>query len=1038
MATLEGLRRSIAIKLKDPIARYIRERDQDSGDVDSIVQQIRRSESWRKFQKSYLLSLSPDGATPEKNVYHDDADDEGSRSGSAFSMDSFGSESSYNRESTVLSPEQIHELCKLIVSPAPSSKLHAIDILSRVSNFETLVINDDWTQLECRLRTLLTHPTKVIKQETFRLYWTMMSEGGVVFQSAYKSLLAAVKNVVCCRGHGVKHRQQDGLSIVEVVNAYHRNLPSQWLKYPRSVVHYIVEETLTLMDDTFYDNFSRMWKTIASVDEHAEWLKIWLLEGESRLALMQMLPKRPNILLHAVQLVVNYKKYPELCERNISSHVYGCCILIHVLHYSGGRTLFNTLSSGRSRGKGWFEILVQVIQFVKVLSQCSYNGFDNLIQRLKATLEAIGEAVDDSFPMERKEILINHVLDFNKPVTNVSLHRNVLSECLKALSSTKRGLHIIQSTTYKGTKVIQNIVSLVVKTLESPKEHDLDVCTVNNLLVVCGYLVRHPGYFLTEGYRYQARLLKCVLDSYKSNGLNVTAGLDKLVECLLATSIGTALLNFGTVSEEYGDYVLRADIYKKLQYFSAHTTGTKTVDKLISEAEDHFWRLKQSHVECKVNPKDMCYAVICLLPSQRECRVIFAQNAEYCEDDIWSMLALLPSSYDIQEDEAVLSLYILKGLICCLKTYIFLEETYCITRRLEKIISDYRTDDGSIMLTELTFIALQIIERIKFVGNPRQWTTLTDFDLSDRFDRVLAISEETLPARSPTSAPDSSTHFKVSLKCASNGRKALEEFLNENATLRACEFESFFTLDRTERRKINDDHQTTTNAQKCGIEMTLKIGRDLGLLDREDDLCYEALRTLLRKNSSLNVASRHNQSYDFVLSTIFLLLRGDKDKTRQLHDFLCDQYYAYLYFPNIYGTCDTMLCAALCQVFEAVLLDHVPSVYHALRAGRYGPRSVLTHWVGQFFWNVLDFDEIATVLMTLVVFGGDYVLYICASMLRHMESDILEHFNRGRLVTVLRRGAIGGFRLSDNLQFLHGLKEQYRNVISKCFRMYAH
>ncbi|KAH7957408.1 hypothetical protein HPB52_018569 [Rhipicephalus sanguineus] len=108
-----------------------------------------------------------------------------------------------------LSADHIREVCNLIRSPSPSSKLHAIEILNNVSNYENLVACDEWPMLDERIRSLLLHPSTVIKRETLRLLWTMMQSGGVVFEHTYTSLLQAARDQVCKRGAPVTSQKLD-------------------------------------------------------------------------------------------------------------------------------------------------------------------------------------------------------------------------------------------------------------------------------------------------------------------------------------------------------------------------------------------------------------------------------------------------------------------------------------------------------------------------------------------------------------------------------------------------------------------------------------------------------------------------------------------------------------------------------------------------------------------------------------------------------------------------------------------------------------
>lgn len=686
--------------------------------------------------------------------------------------------------------------------------------------------------------------------------------------------------------------------------------------------------------------------------------------------------------------------------------------------------------------------MIQVVQFVKVLSQSQLDYLDSIMRSLKAMLVKSSETIEKDIPSARREVLVAHLMDLHKNSPNASEIRYILSSSMEVLSSTTSGARIIQGASYKGMKASQAIMATTIKMLEDPKKCDLDLCSIGGMLAVCGNLVRHPGFFLTDGCSAVVRLLSAVLESEELENAHIKDGLDEFVKSLLITSLGSTLLNVGTVAVAYKNYLLEnAGIYKKMDYYSAHKVGQNLSQKLFLEAQNLLWNveLDSGYAEGKLQADDTCSAIVCLLSSRRRCEVLLEGNAENSTQDLWNAVVMLPSGYVASEDDIILSLSVLKGLICCLKTCIFLETKYSVKKNLHEVLSDYRTDDGNIILTEVTEIVQQILERIQLTGNLHQRMISSAHTLLEKFPEVITISE--VSSQPPVhDIPLSITKpYKINLRCTSHCKHLLEDFLNANVTLPATDFASFLGFgDDREQQVLNDKLGTTTNTNKCGIEMTVQCGRQLGLLDQEDTQCFSILHVLIKNNSSVYGASCCSGSYDFLLATIFLLLRGDEYRTLELHKFLCDRDCYYFYFHEMYSMCDTMLCAALSHVFEAMLVDHLPSIYYALQMSRYQPRWVLNHWIGQMFWNVLDFDEISTLLMTSIVFGGDYIIYVCISILKHIEYDILEHFNSGCLVMSLRAYVVQQFRVSSYLGFMHSLRQQYHETILKCFVMYAH
>ncbi|KAH7960136.1 hypothetical protein HPB49_017311 [Dermacentor silvarum] len=497
------------------------------------------------------------------------------------------SESSLMGGNVALSTDHIREVCNLIRSPSPSSKLHAIDILNNVSNYENLVACDEWPVLEEWIRSLLLHPSTVIKRETLRLFWTMLSSGGVVFEHTYTSLLLAARDQVCKHNSSAPSSKPHGRSagpvdVVELLNVYHRNLPRQWLRFPRKAIRHVIEQALALMDDSIYDNFSRIWKSFASADTQAAWLGSWLHGAESRAVVFECLADHTNILLHALQLVTNYKKFP----------------------------------------------------------------------------------------------------DFNK-------------------------------------------------------KEDFEAVLADNGISAAGF------------------------------------------------------------------------------------------------------------------------------------------------------------------------------------------------------------------------------------------SDIIDFEDSDK-DNILPST------------------------------------------------------------------RSLTAEQKHGVQLTVECGLHLGLLSRDSEDHAKNLEKLIHNGRHFYGSSCSKDSYDFLLATIFLLLRGNVIKSSQLHKFLCDRDCYALYFHDMDGICDTLVCASFCQLFVVILRDQLPRLYHAFKMYSYEPSNVLKHWIGQFFWGCLCFDEVAAVLLMVITLGAETLLYVCLSMLKHVEEQALQAANEFRFIAMLRETEMHDFKLASYVEFINSLLEEYGSMVQKSLYMYAH
>lgn len=1015
----ERLRQAIGRQLEAEIERSIGESERR--EVDDIAAKICRSAKWRKFQKSYLLNLDPNGNQGPSPPFRYRGRDVSARprNGSTSSFASIVTESSFGRDDINLTPERIHEVCSLIRSSTPSSKLHAIDILNSLSCFEDVVTSEEWPVLEERIRSLFSHPSEVVKRETLRLFWTMLSSGGIVFEKSYTSLLLAARDQVCSKISRSSLRRSPSsaaVDIVDILNTYHRNLPRHWLRFHRKALKHVIEETLAFMDDGIYDNFSCIWKALSASDCHAVWLGNWTVGAESRAVVFGSMAGHTNILLYSVQLVTNFKKFPDLCKRHASSHVYAACLLLRTVRYEMGRALVTSLGSSAMSDKAWFDVLTQVILFSKVLWASKYEKFMEFLPVLAEIVGVVCSAEENPMCPQRADSLIGSFVETSRNLSDERCPTHILSKCLKSMCSTPVGLSLIMKSSYRACRVCQVVLSFTKRAIERTKDDKLCKTCVSSLLEVCAHIAGNPDYLLLEGCAATVRILSSVSQLTASQEETLEKSLAKFVASLFSTSLGTALLCVGTLSHSCERTLMKqADIYNKVKYCSVYMSPLYSQENIVLELHDYFWT-SESEPVLRFELESAQEKLLCLMSSFRQCRALLARKADSLDRVLWNEIVFLPTNYVPTEDNLVLSLGVLKGLLCCLKTYTFLNARYFVEKRLQELLVEFLNDDGKLMVNEVSVVVMEIQKRIALYGQL----------LTQRGHTKLKNAVHV-----------SSKLFTITLKHAHQRKREFDTFLVTNA-IHSAAFVDFIDFEDGQTYPMTLLAKPMTDEQNCGIQLTIACGLRLGLLSLEERAHAQKLENLVRNSRNFYGASCSKDSYDFLLATIFLLLQGNECKSFQLHKFLCDRDCYFLYFHDMYGICDTLVCAAFCQLFEVVLREHLPRLYHAFQMSRCATSSIFKHWVGQFFWNYLDFDQISAVLLMVVVHGGEHLLYVCVCILRHVEESLLKGFNEGCFVLTLREIQAEGFRLSSWVDFIHALSLQYHDLVQKTLSMYKH
>ena len=98
---------------------------------------------------------------------------------------------------------------------------------------------------------------------------------------------------------------------------------------------------------------------------------------------------------------------------------------------------------------------------------------------------------------------------------------------------------------------------------------------------------------------------------------------------------------------------------------------------------------------------------------------------------------------------------------------------------------------------------------------------------------------------------------------------------------------------------------------------------------------------------------------------------------------------------------------------------------------------ILDSWLRQCFINVLDFKEIEQFILFSLLFGADYIVYYCVSVLRHLQELLSDQETSSSGINLYQRimtQQIHGFHAGDYLPFMDKLATKYRTTILKYFK----
>ncbi|XP_044281592.1 protein broad-minded-like [Varanus komodoensis] len=228
----------------------------------------------------------------------------------------------------------------------------------------------------------------------------------------------------------------------------------------------------------------------------------------------------------------------------------------------------------------------------------------------------------------------------------------------------------------------------------------------------------------------------------------------------------------------------------------------------------------------------------------------------------------------------------------------------------------------------------------------------------------------------------------------------------------------------------NLDIKPLSPVQQVGIKMTISYGNHLDLLreNAEKDLCQVLMycdKYLRQQQALLTTSLRSLQggytSYDWFASSVFLIMKGDREKTlRFLHQFSHLLVSAFLWIPRLHcsihlpdstavsGIHPVYYCSA--HYVEMLLKAELPLVSSAFRMSGFTSSQVCQQWLTQCFWNYMDWSEICHYIAICIFLGPDYQIYMCISVFKHLQQEILQHTQTQDLQVYLKEEAFHGFQ----------------------------
>uniref|UniRef100_A0A8C5F1A7 Protein broad-minded n=1 Tax=Gopherus evgoodei TaxID=1825980 RepID=A0A8C5F1A7_9SAUR len=422
--------------------------------------------------------------------------------------------------------------------------------------------------------------------------------------------------------------------------------------------------------------------------------------------------------------------------------------------------------------------------------------------------------------------------------------------------------------------------------------------------------------------------------------------------------------------------------------------------------------------------------------------------------DVIDRLIILNSDAKIHslfnyEQSHIFGLRLLSVLCCDLDILLLLESQYKLSQVLlnaqKENIIETSEGPGNFIIDGLSVERNHILVRISLTGGPAERILP---------QRVLNKGTDPYPWSMFSSYPLPRCYLSEAPRKADfrQGTKYITvQIPNKHFILFTCLY-FFFLLFLADNANVKNE--SLSSVQQLGIKMTVRYGKYLNLLKdgAENDLCLVLMdcdKFLKQQQTSVKSSLRCLQEgyagYDWFASSVFLIMSGETEKTltflQQFSNLLIS---AFLWLRRLHvsvhlpidtaesGIHPIYFCSA--HYIEMLLKAELPLVFSAFHMSGFTPSQICQQWLAQCFWNYLDWSEICHYIATCIFLGPDYQIYMCISVFKHLQQDILQHTQTQDLQVFLKEEALHRFRVSDYLEYMESLEATYRPVLLRDMR----
>ena len=911
-------------------------------------------------------------------------------------------------------PEELRKLSGEMVSgESEKVRIEALNTLL-LSQISDLTASQHWPLIKAGYRKCLSDQSHQVSSLSIKFHARLMMSGShFAIKEGFLNLLQTVADwfsdkklssaLPVSEISRESHLHQTALDLISLALSMAADLPKTWIRFPQTFVQEIIESMIEFLSVRSLAGQYSPLTLVSVVDHQADWLRGWLHSKISRTILMRKLSSSRHLVRSIQQDIVNY------IEKTTFQH------------YEQVRTDIKEI-----REKPEFSSLNgNIVEFVSFLHKVSfvlniltYKSGEEVVEEKEKFLSSIVQFIllpntakhPGRYITERLRTLIPHNTDLFIPFTEILSSRETQSSDVIV-----NALCILEEQTKlspTSEKIFSSILSVYLK-------FDEVVLVRSTVKSIMRQSSRFPVTFTFPSWR---KLMEEVSEKgeeqelyhelHKSGRLFYLTGFREIyLEDERNTSL--ALSSRTTIGAQL---LLKRNVFKE---------KIENLSRLIHGEDEAKIRFSSDDVEEEEAVQDL---MMILCSSQ----FVVSQSKERSG----LRLVLCPGSEEASMEWRVAMLRLVLSLATNLDGLIAAEQKFHIFQIIESRLKDYE----DVLVVDEEFLYLRYIHNmINNIGGP----------LETRRCSLSLPEEETEPrGRSPPHLEPLSSNSKpldafledesrvLDLGWIQTAAGMLRELLATNQQISTGQvvrlLERFSIINNNPATESPRIEVIDTTDDTIGLNMIIKYGMNIAVLDTKEEAGHKTrLAELVKVSRSMFPVG----SFDWFVSAVFLVTGGEVGVTRNLMEALPDLLLAPLLWHNS-GAARQENLHLLTVGFatELVLDSELPALVAFLNTNNIPVSALLDIWLRQCFINILNIEDVKSFIIFALVFGADYLVYFCVSVLYHIQEDLIESEEENtnifqKMITL----PVAGFSATDYLPYMDILSKKHRDVIMQYF-----